>query len=443
MKIIEMAIPLFVGLILLEILINWRAGRKYYRLNDSISDLSTALIFSLTGILVAAGSLFVYALVGDHLSLQVLLGAPAIPSGNPFRAPGGGFGVQWNLLAAWAGVLIAVDFIYYWFHRATHQINFLWACHVTHHSSEEFNLSVALRQCSFQRVFEYAFNLPLAMAGVPWEMFLICHGSMKIYQFWVHTRLIGKLGFLERFMLTPSHHRVHHGRDPEYLDKNHGGLFIIWDKMFGTYAEEKAEPHYGLTKPLAVWNPVWANVHHYVHMFRDIGRTRKWADKLRILVKPPGWQPSELGPNRPPAPVPADYRKYDPPLSRRVTVYAFAQFLFMMGTALVVLKLGKPPRVNTLATYEIWGLVALGLYVMAGLAGVGGLMDGSKWALTLERGRNVILLFAAISLWVLGITAAPLLSAILSALAMVSLLWTFALKPAPPLNGDVSPAAAK
>lgn len=258
---LDKAVPFFLGLVVVEAV--WGRRKGVYRWNDSVGDLATGILYSLSGVLITIAALFLYKEIGMYSSVQTLFGWGEFPSGSPLQKGEGGFVFSLENLLAWGFVLIAVDFIYYWFHRATHEVHFLWACHVTHHSSEEFNLTVALRQSMFQRIFEYAFNLPLALLGIPWWMFFVCHSILKIYQFWVHTRLVGKLGWMEKILLTPSHHRVHHGRDPEYLDKNHGGILILWDKWFGTYTEEKKEPIYGLTEPLPTFNPVWANFHVY------------------------------------------------------------------------------------------------------------------------------------------------------------------------------------
>jgi len=147
-------------------------------------------------------------------------------------------------------------------------MNVGWATHIAHHQSEEYNLSVALRQGVFQGFFFNFFYLPLAFLGFPPVVYIVCSQINTIYQFWIHTRTVGKLGFLERFMHTPSHHRVHHGRDAKYIDRNHAGVFIIWDKMFGTFQEEEEEPNYGLVSPLQSWNPVWGQVHYFAKLAR-------------------------------------------------------------------------------------------------------------------------------------------------------------------------------
>ncbi|MEQ9364298.1 MAG: sterol desaturase family protein [Leptospirales bacterium] len=387
---IELAVPFFVLLIFVELLVSRfnraQRERRLYRMNDSITALSTALIFSITGVAIAAGSIWWYARLEATWSVPALLG-------------GTGLSLESATWWQWLLVLVAVDFLYYWFHRACHEVRFLWACHVTHHSGEEFNLTTALRQCSFQRVFEYMFMAPLAFAGVPWQMMFICHGGLKIFQFWVHTRAIGKLGVFESFLLTPSHHRVHHGRDPRYLDKNHGGILVIWDRIFGSYAEETHEPNYGLVKPLRSFDPLHANLHEYVGIFRDMRSTRGWWNRVQILFRSPGWRPADSGGPRVAAEVPAEYRKYDPALSPRLSLYVRVQFLALLAGSLVFLKIAKSAA--GMPNWPLWLLVAAGAYLVAGLASVGMILAAREnpfWS-AVEAAR---LIFAALAVVVLG-----------------------------------------
>ncbi|TGL46529.1 sterol desaturase family protein [Leptospira wolffii] len=343
---LDKAVPFFLGLVVVEAV--WGRRKGVYRWNDSVGDLATGILYSLSGVLITIAALFLYKEIGMYSSVQTLFGWGEFPSGSPLQKGEGGFVFSLENLLAWGFVLIAVDFIYYWFHRATHEVHFLWACHVTHHSSEEFNLTVALRQSMFQRIFEYAFNLPLALLGIPWWMFFVCHSILKIYQFWVHTRLVGKLGWMEKILLTPSHHRVHHGRDPEYLDKNHGGILILWDKWFGTYTEEKKEPIYGLTEPLPTFNPVWANFHVYFSLWDLISRTPSWKDKILLIFKKPDWRPVSLGGEKEiPEIDRTKYRKYDPEIPNSWKIYGILQFILLAGASVYLLKLIKLGKVST------------------------------------------------------------------------------------------------
>ncbi|HZW72519.1 MAG TPA: sterol desaturase family protein, partial [Caldimonas sp.] len=180
--------------------------------------------------------------------------------------------------------------------RAGHRVALFWAAHVVHHQSEDYNLSTALRQTSSGWLAGWLFYLPMALVGFPPLVFGVVALIDLLYQFWVHTEQIGKLGWFDRWFCAPSNHRVHHAVNDRYLDRNYGGVFIVWDRMFGTYAEEEhAEPCvYGTRAPLRSWNPVWANLQVYADLARDASRARRWSDKVRVWSKPPGWRPVDV-----------------------------------------------------------------------------------------------------------------------------------------------------
>jgi len=193
--------------------------------------------------------------------------------------------------------LIVQDFTGYWLHRLNHRVNLLWNRHIIHHSSEEFNLSCALRQ-SISQTFKYAaiFMVPAALLGIPASIFVILGPIHLFMQFWYHTRLINKMGFLEYFLVTPSHHRVHHAINPQYLDKNYGQIFIIWDKLFGTFQEElsSVEPVYGTLRPSSTWNPILINFKHLWQLIKDAWHAEKLIDKVKIWFMPTGWRPADV-----------------------------------------------------------------------------------------------------------------------------------------------------
>lgn len=392
-SIIDLAVPFFIVLIGLEVFYSRVSGKKVYRWNDTVADLSTGILFSLTGVLVTIASLWVYEKFRIFYSLQTLFGVPEIPLGSPLWADHEGWHADLKNLAGWVFVFLAVDFVYYWFHRATHEINFLWACHVTHHSSEEFNLSVALRQSSFQRIFEYAFNLTIAFCGVPWQAFLLAHGILKIYQFWVHTRLIGKLGFLEEILVTPAHHRVHHGRDPKYIDKNHGGILIFWDRIFGSFAREEEEPVYGLTKPVTTFDPVYTNFHVYEEILSLMQKAKGFKERIQILLKPPGWRPASIGPSLVPQEIDRkNYLKFDPVVSKQRTILGVLEFLLWTVVSLLLLRYFKSGNL------ALWKILPVILCVFYGFRHTGIVLDGSP----LGKLQHGLLLFgSAVLFWIL------------------------------------------
>ncbi len=286
---ITYAVPVFFLLIGVELVVALWERKHYYRLHDSINDLSCGSTEQIVGLFLK-GLLFA--------GYQGTYGYATRVGINPIDVRGYSASGKW--LAAIL-LFLGVDCAYYWFHRIAHRFNAPWAGHVVHHSSEDYNLAVALRQGTFQGVFSWVFYLPLALVGYPPSWFAAMASFDTLYQFWIHTRAIGKLGPLEWVFNTPSHHRVHHVRNPKYLDKNYAGTLIIWDRMFGTFQPEEEEPVYGLTKPLNSWNPLWANLHVWRDLCRDAWLAPRWVDKLRIWFMPQGWRPAGL-PTNPLAP---------------------------------------------------------------------------------------------------------------------------------------------
>jgi hypothetical protein len=231
------------------------------------------------------------------------------------------------------------------------------------------------------------FYLPLAVLGFPPMMFLTVSSFNTLYQFWIHTRAIGRLGPLEWVLNTPSNHRVHHGRNPKYIDRNHGGTLIIWDRLFGTYQAEEEEPVYGITTPLRSFNPVWANLHYWVELAQKARRTTRPFDRLRLFVKPPGWQPEELGGFQPAPEVDAaSYRKWDTPLPRALAAYVSVQFAGLLFAASVLLW-----RQGVLSA--AW-LTAGALFVSTSLVALGGVLERKRWAVPVELARMTVLLAA-------------------------------------------------
>jgi len=368
LNLIVLAIPVFFVLIAIEWIAARILERDAFRFSDSVADLGCGILDQVADVFaktaVFAGYLFLY----DRFRFI------SIPEGS-----------AWT----WAACFLGVDFLYYWFHRFGHEVNAGWAAHVVHHQSEEYNLTVALRQGAFQQLFSWVFYLPLALLGFPPLVFLTCSALNTLYQFWIHTRLVGRLGPLEWVLNTPSHHRVHHGRNPKYIDRNHAGVLIVWDRLFGTFKEEEEEPVYGITTPIRTFDPLRAHFRHWLEMGRLAARTRRWADRLRIFTQPPGWRPAELGGlEAPPEVDRATYEKFDVPVSRAVKTYVFLQF--------VALNLFAAWFLARQATLGVGLRVALGLAIVWSVASLAALLDGRRWAPVLEGVRASTLVVLAV-----------------------------------------------
>ncbi len=316
-QIIVLATPVFLGLIALEFWIGLRRGRNTYRLNDALSSIGLGIMSQLVGVFVAVFTFGIYSAVFDALALR------------PWPV---------DSLWTWLVALLLYDLCYYWKHRFGHTVALLWAAHVVHHQSEDYNLSTALRQPSSDWLVGWLFYLPLAVLGVPPLVFVVVGLIDLLYQYWVHTQQIGKLGWFDRWFCAPSNHRVHHAVNQRYLDKNYGGILIVWDRLFGSFAEEDpAEPCvYGTRAPLRSWNPLWANLHTYSDLCFDAWRAKNWVDKLRVFLRHPGWRPADVALAWPkPAFDVQSLQRYDPPLPRRNAAVAAALFgLALTGTAL-------------------------------------------------------------------------------------------------------------
>ena len=390
MDYIQLAIPVFFILIGIELALARVLERDSYRLNDSIGDLSCGVLQQLAGVFLKTALFAGYALLyAGHRLFEI-----------PMTA-------AW----AWAACYLGHDFLYYWFHRASHEVNAGWAAHVVHHQSEEYNLAVALRQGALQPAVSWVFYLPLAVLGFPPAMFLAVSSIDTLYQFWIHTRLVGRLGPLEWVLNTPSHHRVHHARNPRYIDRNHGGTLIVWDRLFGTFAREEGEPVYGITRPLASFNPLWANVHYWAEMWDVSRRARRPLDRLRVLWARPGWRPSDLGgPVGPTEVERASYVKFDVPLGRAVKLYVLGQFALILVATTLYLR-----QSETLPAGARIGGAALAVW---GLSSLGGLLDRRAWAVPLEAARLPLLAVATVL-----VPAAPAVVAGAAGLAAASGLW--------------------
>ncbi|MBX9928253.1 MAG: sterol desaturase family protein [Gemmatimonadaceae bacterium] len=419
MGIIKASIPIFLVLLVAELgYARWR-GLALSRLNDSLADLACGILSQLSGIFLKLLTIGIYLWIWERARVQHWLPAlPEWPAGAPITFAGGlaGITVHGAELLSWTAAFLLVDLQYYFAHRYSHEINVLWAGHVVHHSSEEYNLSVALRQSSLHGILSWVFYIPTAMLGVPVAMYVTCYALNLIYQFWIHTRAVGRMGrWAESVLNTPSHHRVHHGVNPKYQDKNYAGVFIIWDRFFGTYQVEEEEPVYGITHPLRSWNPLWANVHVFVDIARRVLTSRSLGEAWGYVFGPPGWRPDDLGGReRPPEVSRATFTPYDPAIPGALAAYGLLQFIVTLVGAFLLLTFANR---FTLAENG-----AMTLAIAVSLASVAGIFEGVRWAASFEAARMGAALIAGIV--VLSVGGAPaVIAGVVAGFAVLSLLW--------------------
>ena len=359
-RIIALAIPFFFLLIGVELAVSRAQGVRRYAFHDSIASLGCGIGEQVIVLFTTALAVSAYAFVSSHFGLT------RISSGS------------W---LAWVAVLLAVDHQFYWFHRASHRVNALWAAHAVHHQSEEYNLSTALRQSWIEGLLATPFYFPLAVVGFPLAMFATASTVNLLYQFWVHTRLIGRLGRAEGVLNTPSSHRVHHGIDPSYVDKNYGGMFMLWDRMYGTYAAETEEPVYGTVKPLQSWSPLWANLEGWVRLATMSRATSSASDALAVWLAPPDWRPRDLGgPVVVQAVDRAAYSKFDTRTTRGADRYVAVQFALVTAATSALMWFSAALPRPLVAGVAAW--------ILAALAGWGGLFEGRPWSVPLEVVRH-------------------------------------------------------
>lgn len=314
------AIPIYFLLIGIELIVHAVKATKSYRINDAVTNINCGITSQVSGAFLKVLSIGFYTLIYEQLRV--------------YTVP--------NNVITWIIAFFAYDFFYYWAHRMSHQVNLFWGGHSVHHQSEEYNLSVALRQSSTQTIWTFLFYTPMAIVGIDPLVLVSVSGFNLLYQFWIHTESIDRLPkWFEWFFNTPSHHRVHHARNPKYIDKNHAGTFIIWDKLFGTFKEEEERPTYGITKNLNSWNPVWANFAHYNDMLKDMKSINGFKDKFKYVFQKPGWLPENLGGYRAPYDIdPSSYVKYDAHGTKNLNFYVIFQYVVLLvGTAMFLFNM--------------------------------------------------------------------------------------------------------
>ncbi len=349
-QIIVLATPVFFLLIAVEFAWGYARKRNTYRLNDAITSIGLGMLSQISAVFTRLLRVGIYTAIYSSVALW----------------PDNAFWTTWY---GWLLALVFYDFCYYWLHRAGHEMALFWAAHVVHHHSQDYNLSTALRQTSSGALFGWVFYVPMAVAGVPPLVFGVVALVDLLYQFWVHTEQVGKLGWFDRWFCSPSNHRVHHAVNDRYLDRNYGGILVVWDRLFGSFKEEDEKCVYGTRKPLNSWDPLWANAEVYWGLLKDSWHTRSWADKLRVWFKPPGWRPTDVAARFPgPAFEIAQVQTFHPPMRRSVMWFGALQFvLLLQGVAAFLWFAESMPK----AQAAVW----LGVLV-ASLWAIGAVMQG-------------------------------------------------------------------
>nr|WP_315188577.1 sterol desaturase family protein [uncultured Flavobacterium sp.] len=363
-KILVIAMPVFLTLIILEKLYGHYKGEDTAPNMDAVSSVSSGMVNSLKDVLGLSITLISYDWIVSKIAI---------------------FNLEASIAAYIIG-FIAIDFYGYWSHRLSHQINFLWNKHAIHHSSEEFNLACALRQpiSSFLNLFTFLL-IPAALLGVPSKVIAIILPFHLFLQFWYHTKHIKKIGFLENILVSPSHHRVHHAINPEYMDKNHSQIFIFWDKLFGTFQAEldTVPPVFGITRPAHTWNPIRINFQHLGLLITDAWRAENWKDKFTIWFKPTGWRPENFEEKYPVNKITNvyDFKKYGTENSKKIIYWALFQALI---TLLFISYL-----YSFISTIGLPNVFVYGAFIFLSVYSYTELMDTRKFSLFWESIRFV------------------------------------------------------
>ncbi len=403
-KILLIAMPAFLLLVLFEKWYGWRKGKDTVRNMDMISSLSSGVTN------VTKDVIGLYLVI---ISYPFLVSNLALTHVN-------------NTIIVYIIAFFALDFAGYWVHRLQHVTNFFWNGHIVHHSSEEFNLACALRQSISAIVKIFAiFLLPAALFGVPAQVIAVVAPLHLFAQFWYHTQHINKMGFLEKIIVTPSHHRVHHAINPVYMDKNYGQIFIFWDKWFGTFQKELPEvpPVYGITRPVRTWNPVKINFQHVWLLIKDAWRTNNWKDKFTLWFRHTGYRPADVAAKYPVYKIEDVYHfeKYNTQSSSALNAWSWIQMIMVL--LFVSYMFGNIALINSIdKTYIIWygGFIFLSVYALTDL------MDRNGSAIVWEfirSGLGLALLFQQND-WFGASTYLPAIKFILGAYFIISVMVT-------------------
>ncbi|HEX5155217.1 MAG TPA: sterol desaturase family protein [Parafilimonas sp.] len=364
-KILLIAMPAFLLLVLFEKWYGWYKGYDTVRGMDMISSLSSGITNVTKDVLGLSITILTYEWFVKRIAIYHVQST------------------VWTYIIAF----VVIDFAGYWVHRIDHKINIFWNSHIVHHSSEEFNLACALRQSIsvFIRLFTFLL-IPAALLGVPAEVIAVVAPIQLFAQFWYHTRHIKKMGFLEKIIVTPSHHRVHHAINPEYLDKNLSQIFIIWDKIFGTFQEELPgkPPVYGITRPVSTWNPVKINFQHLWLLTKDAWRTKSWKDKLRVWFMPTGWRPEDVTKKYPVFKIEDVYHfeKFNPASSSLLYAWSWVQVTILL--LLISWLFGNLAPIGSPAMFIYGAFVFVFVYAFTEL------MNRNSYAIAWELLKNVL-----------------------------------------------------
>ncbi len=358
------AIPFFILLLVIEIGYGYFIKNQMHKVLDTVSSISSGLTNVIKDSLGLAFIVISYPYLVEQLAVTEIK-------------------ATWLV---WLVAFVVMDFAGYWNHRLSHKINIFWNQHVIHHSSEEFNLACALRQPISNLIGYFSILLlPAALLGVPYEVIAILAPVHLFAQFWYHTQHIGKMGWVEKVLVTPSQHRVHHAINPEYIDKNLGQILCIWDRMFGTFQEELDDvpPQFGVLKQAATWNPVHINFQHFWNMLKDAWRTGNYWDKIRIWFMPTGWRPSDVKEKYPITIIEDVYhfKRYKTVASIRLKAYVIFQMLFSVLLLLFMFY--------SYSAIGFDGLLLFGAFVFVGIYGYSSLMDRSRVAVFIEVARGL------------------------------------------------------
>jgi sterol desaturase/sphingolipid hydroxylase (fatty acid hydroxylase superfamily) len=340
MDYITYAVPFFLLALLIEVAYGIAINKNTYRLNDAISNLFMGTLRTANKLIIIGAAGYVFYLAETNFAI---------------------WRMDINSWFTWIFAFVIYDFFYYWFHRISHERQIFWASHVAHHQSEDYNLSTALRQTGTGAFVSWVFYIPMFLIGIPSYVFISVASLNLIYQFWVHSEHIPKLGWFENYFVTASNHRVHHAQNEQYIDKNYGGVFIIWDRMFGTHKiEDENEPCiYGIRGTLNTFNPIWANLHVYIKIIKEMWSSQDWRDKLYAPFARTGWTPKSL-----PYEIekddfnPESFKKFNPTISKQHKIYALFQYLFITYIFLAFIQSGY------LNYSQLWVTISMAAFTM-------------------------------------------------------------------------------